>query len=81
MVTGTPSAEKIVAYSTPTAPPPTMSSSRGLCVMSVMVSESKTLGSPKGTVAGRSGLEPVAMMTRAAPSRICLPSRERTTTV
>jgi hypothetical protein len=68
MVTGTPNAEKMVAYSTPIAPPPTISSSRGLRVMPVMVSESKTDGSSKGTLAGRSGLDPVAMMTRSACS-------------
>ena len=73
MVTGTPSAEKIVAYSIPIAPPPTISSSRGLRAMSVTVSESKTPGSSKGTLAGRSGLDPVAMMTRSACSRVSAP--------
>ena len=81
MVTGTPSAETMVAYSTPIAPPPTISSSRGLRSIPAMVSESNTHGSSKGTLAGRSGLDPVAMMTRSACSRVSAPSAARDTTV
>jgi hypothetical protein len=81
IVTATPSAEKMVAYSIPIAPPPTISSSRGLRVMSVTVSESKTQGSSKGTLAGRSGLEPVAMMTRSAYRRLSTPPAVCATTV
>ena len=80
-VTGTSSAEKIVAYSTPIAPPPTISSSRGFLAMLVMVSESNTHGSVKGTLVGRSGREPVAMITRSAPSRISPPLPVATATV
>ena len=81
MVTGTPRAEKMVAYSTPIAPPPTISISRGLRAMFRTVSESKTPGSSKGTLAGRSGLDPVAMMTRSASSRVSAPLLVRATTV
>jgi hypothetical protein len=48
MATGKLKAEKTVAYSTHTAPPPTISSSRGSRAMSAMISESKTNGSVKG---------------------------------
>ena len=81
MVTGTPSAETMVAYSTPIAPPPTISSSRGLWPIPAMVSESNTHRPSKGTLAGRSGLDPVAMMTRPARSRVCVPSAARARTV
>ena len=44
-----------------------------------MVSESKTHGSSKGTLAGRSGVEPVATMTHSACSRVSAPPVRATT--
>ncbi len=53
MVTGTSSAEKMVAYSMPMTPAPTTVRLRGTCGSLAMLSLSKMLRSLNGTVFGR----------------------------
>ena len=60
-VTGTSSAEKMVAYSTPITPPPITVRVRGRCCSSRISSLSKTRVRSNGTWSGRCGRVPTAI--------------------
>ena len=73
-VTGTSSAEKIVAYSTPITPPPITVIVRGRCSSSRISSLSKTRSRSNGTVAGRCGRVPTAISALSNPTWLTSPS-------
>ena len=70
IVTGTSSAEKIVAYSMPMTPAPTTVRLRGTCGSVAMLSLSKTFRSLNGMSGGRNGAVPTAMMI-LSPVKLC----------
>ena len=70
IVTGTSSAEKIVAYSMPMTPAPTTVRLRGTCGSVAMSSLSKTFLPLNGIPGGRNGAVPTAMMI-LSPVKLC----------
>ena len=72
-VTGTSSAEKIVAYSTPITPAPTTVSVRGRCSSSRISSLSNTRRRSNGTFAGRYGTVPTAISACSKPAWLTSP--------